>query len=139
MKVIERPIYTCEGVEIDASRGCLRRAGHEEYLRQQTFHVLLYLLDHRQRVVSKEELIESIWHETAVTDNAIVQCIADIRKAIGDDPHNPRFIRTVPKVGYRFIGAVEERRASADVAVAGEQATFGESSGGKSGPLAAAA
>jgi tetratricopeptide (TPR) repeat protein/DNA-binding winged helix-turn-helix (wHTH) protein/TolB-like protein len=95
-------------VEIDSAQGYLKRGGHEQYLRQQSFHVLLYLLERRQRLITKEELIENFWHDTAVTDNALVQCIAEIRKALGDDPRQARFVKTIPKVGYRFISPVEE-------------------------------
>src|SRR5262245_25593494 len=104
------PVYRFDDIEIDASRGCVTRAGREQHLRQQTFKVLLYLLDQRQRVVTKQELLKDIWHDTAVTDNALVQCIADIRKVLGDDRHQPRFIRTVSRVGYRFIGEIDESR-----------------------------
>src|SRR5260370_30883694 len=102
------PTYRCEDVEMDSAQGYLKRGGREQYLRQQSFHVLLYLLERRQRLITKEELIETFWHDTAVTDNALVQCIAEIRKALGDDPRQARFVKTIPKVGYRFISAVEE-------------------------------
>jgi len=95
-------------VEIDSAQGYLKRGGQEQYLRQQSFHVLLYLLERRQRLITKEELIKNFWHDTAVTDNALVQCIAEIRRALGDDPRQARFVKTIPKVGYRFISPVEE-------------------------------
>ena len=101
-------VYRCEGVEIDGSLGCVKRADQEQYLRPQCFHVLVYILERRDRIVGKEELIENFWHDTAVTDNAVVQCIAEIRRALGDDPRDPRFIKTIPKVGYRFVAAVTE-------------------------------
>jgi DNA-binding winged helix-turn-helix (wHTH) protein len=103
-----KPVYRFNDVEIDAPQGCVRRAGQEVYLRQQTFQVLLYLLKRRERLVTKEELFENIWKDAAVTDNALLQCIFDIRKTLGDDSRNPRFIKTFPKVGYRFISPVEE-------------------------------
>jgi tetratricopeptide (TPR) repeat protein len=105
-------------VEIDSAQGYLKRGGHEQYLRQQSFHVLLYLLERRQRLITKEELIENFWHDTAVTDNALVQCIAEIRKALGDDPRQARFVKTIPKVGYRFISPVEEDAPAVAVAPA---------------------
>ena len=101
-------IYRCEDVEIDPSLGCLKRGGVEQHLRQQSFHLLLYMIEQRQRLIGKEELIENFWQGAAVTDNAIVQCIKEIRKALGDDPHEPRFIRTIHKIGYRFIAQVVE-------------------------------
>ena len=102
------PIYRFNDIEIDVAQGCVRRAGQAIYLRQQTFQVLLYLLRWRERLVTKEELFENIWKDAAVTDNALLQCIFDIRKTLGDDSRNPRFIKTFPKVGYRFISPVEE-------------------------------
>lgn len=108
MKLVENLIYRFADVEIDPALGCVKLAGQEQTLRQQAFHVLLYLLERHQRLVSKEELLENIWKDTAVTDNALVQCIVEIRKALGDDCRHPRFIKTVPKLGYRFVGAVQE-------------------------------
>jgi tetratricopeptide (TPR) repeat protein/DNA-binding winged helix-turn-helix (wHTH) protein len=100
-------LYRFEDVEVHDSEGCLKKAGAEVYIRQQSFHVLLYLLEHRSRVVAKDELVSKFWRDTAVTDNAVVQCITDIRRVIGDDSRHPRFIKTIPKLGYRFIGTVE--------------------------------
>src|ERR1041385_5804485 len=104
-------VYRFADVEVDPSQGCLTRGGEKQYLRQKTFEVLLYLLEERQRLVTKEELIERVWEGTAVTDDPLVKCIVDIRKALGDDSHHPRFVKTLPKKGYHFIGAVEEPRA----------------------------
>ena len=101
-------VYRLEGIEIDSGRMCLTREGEERHLRQKTFQVLLYLLDQRERLITKDELIDHVWQETAVTDNALEQCLAEIRKVLGDDSRNPRFIKTVPRAGYRFIGTVEE-------------------------------
>ena len=109
-------IYRCEDVEIDPSLGCLKRGGLEQHLRQQSFHLLLYMIERRQRLISKEELIENFWQDAAVTDNAVVQCIKEIRTALGDDPHEPRFIRTIYKIGYRFIANVVEEPIAAEAA-----------------------
>jgi tetratricopeptide (TPR) repeat protein/DNA-binding winged helix-turn-helix (wHTH) protein len=70
--------------------------------------VLIYLLEQRQRVVTKEELFEHIWPDVAVTDNVVEHCLAEIRKALGDNSRQPRFIKTIPRAGYRFIAPVEE-------------------------------
>lgn len=104
-----KSIYRLEGVEINPEHGCLIRGNQEDYLRQQSFEVLLYLLEQRERLVSKNELIEVVWRGTAVTDNALAQSIVEIRKALGDDSRQPRFIKTIPKFGYRFIGSVQEQ------------------------------
>jgi len=99
--------YRFADVEVDAAQGCVRRNGEERHLRQQTFQVLVYLLEQRERLVTKEELLRNIWNGTAVTDDALVQCVMDIRRALRDDSRRPRFIKTVPKIGYRFIGELE--------------------------------
>lgn len=104
----KRQIYRFNEVEVDLSRSCLLLGGEEKHLRQKAFQVLVCLLERRERLVSKNELFEIVWKDTAVTDDVLVQCVTEIRRSIGDDPHHPRFIKTVPKSGYRFIGAVEE-------------------------------
>ena len=108
MDLLGQPVYRFADVEVDAARGCIKLRGQEVHLWQQTFQVLLYLLERRERLVTKEELFEHIWKDAAVTDNALLQCIFDIRRSLGDDSRHPRFIKTFPKVGYRFIGPVEE-------------------------------
>ncbi len=108
MYLPDRQIYRFEDVEVDLSRNCLLLGGEEKHLRQKAFQVLVYLLERRERLVSKNELFETVWNNTAVTDDVLVQCVTEIRRSIGDDPHHPRFIKTVPKSGYRFIGSVEE-------------------------------
>jgi DNA-binding winged helix-turn-helix (wHTH) protein len=112
MSPLEKPIYRFEDVEVDPAQGCIKRADGETHLRQQTFQVLLYLLEQHERLVTKEELMGHIWKGDAVTDDALVQCVSDIRRALGDNPRSPRFIKTVPKVGYRFISPVEKRPAN---------------------------
>src|SRR5258708_12796160 len=101
-------LYVLEDVEIDTARVLVRRAGEERSLRPKTFRLLLYLIEHRNRLVPKEELIGQLWPETAVSDGALAQCVADIRRALGEDPRNPRFIRTAARLGYQFIGYLEE-------------------------------
>jgi tetratricopeptide (TPR) repeat protein/DNA-binding winged helix-turn-helix (wHTH) protein len=108
MKVLGKQVYRFGEIELDVSQGCIKLNGQDQYLRQKALLVLRYLLEHRTRLVTKEELIENIWEGAAVTDDALVQLIKEVRRGIGDDPRRPRFIKTVPKAGYRFIGPVEE-------------------------------
>ena len=116
-------VYRVGDVEVDTSRGCIRLGQQEHHLRQQAFQVLVYLLERHERLVTKEELMDRVWKDTAVTDDVLVQCVMDIRKAIGDDSRNPRFVRTIPKVGYRFIGSVELQPAGGVVTAETEEAT----------------
>ena len=77
----------------------LRRGEQEVDLPPKAFSVLSFLIERRQRVVTKQELIEAIWKDTFVTDDALVQVITSIRRALGDDPEHPRYIGTKPRVG----------------------------------------
>lgn len=108
MKDQQHHIYQLDGVEIDTSQVCVKRNGQEQHLRQKTFQVLIYLIEQRQQVVTKEELFEHIWPDVVVTDNVVEHCLAEIRKALGDDSRQPRFIKTIPRAGYRFIAPVDE-------------------------------
>jgi len=107
MNLLDGRIYRVGEIEIDPARNCLRRGDQEQTLRQKSFQVLVYLLEHRERLVTKEELIKQVWDGLAVTDDAVVQIIVDIRRALGDDSRHPRLIRTIPKAGYHFISPVE--------------------------------
>ena len=105
--VVSTPIHYFFGnYEFDVARGSLRHEGKELPLRHQSLQLLLYLIEHPQTVISKDTLAEAIWGHTSVSDNALTQCITEIRRVLNDDPHQPRFIKTVPKVGYRFIAEV---------------------------------
>jgi DNA-binding winged helix-turn-helix (wHTH) protein len=68
--------------------------------------LLLHLLDHAGELVTKEALLDAIWPDANVTDNALTQAISELRQALGDDPSSPRYIKTVARRGYRFIAAV---------------------------------
>jgi TolB-like protein/DNA-binding winged helix-turn-helix (wHTH) protein/Tfp pilus assembly protein PilF len=107
---VERPVYRLGAVEIDLGQNCIRRDGIEQSVRPKTVQVLAKLLDQGGRIVTKRELIESIWKDTAVTEDTLVQCIVEIRKLLGDNSRAPRYLKTVPKVGYRLIGPVKEVR-----------------------------
>jgi TolB-like protein/DNA-binding winged helix-turn-helix (wHTH) protein/Tfp pilus assembly protein PilF len=70
------------------------------------FDVLAYLVEHADRVVTQDEILEALWPETYVNPEVLRKYILEIRKVLGDRPDNPEFIETVPKRGYRFIAPV---------------------------------
>jgi Tol biopolymer transport system component/DNA-binding winged helix-turn-helix (wHTH) protein len=76
-------------------------------LEPRAFRLLQFLIENRQRTVSKEEIFGAVWAGTFVTDNALTRAVFQIRRAIGDDPRQPRYIETVPTIGYRFTARVE--------------------------------
>jgi TolB-like protein/DNA-binding winged helix-turn-helix (wHTH) protein/Tfp pilus assembly protein PilF len=81
--------------------------GHEIYLRPKTYDTLLYLLERQGHLVTKNELLDALWSDVAVTENALTRCIKETRAALGDDVQNPEFLRTIPRLGYEFIAEVE--------------------------------
>ena len=83
-------------------------------LRSQSAEVLAVLAKHAGEIVSKSTLMESVWTDTFVTDDSLVQCIADIRRALGDDGQN--IVQTFPKKGYRLIARPAAQAAPAGVA-----------------------
>lgn len=95
-------------VELDVENERVIRGGEVQHLRQRAFAVLLYLVEHRERVVSKDELLDRVWEGVSVSEDALVQCIVEIRRALGDASKEPRFIRTVLKRGYQFIAPAPE-------------------------------
>lgn len=78
----------------------------ERPLRPKAFDVLLYLVRHRDRVVSKDELMQAVWPNVFVTENSLVQCISDIRAALGEA--GPDMVKTVARRGYRFAATVRD-------------------------------
>ena len=89
---------------LDLDRGCLLLDGNEITLRPKPFAVLQYLVENSGRLVSKDELFTAVWPNLTVTDDALVQSIGELRRALGDD--GQRLIRTIPRRGYRFESAV---------------------------------
>lgn len=99
-------IYSFDEFTLDLTRGCLLRGAEEIKLRPKSFEILKYLAENGGRLVSKDELIEAVWLETAVTDESLVQCLKDIRRALDDKAQT--YIKTVPRRGYIFEKEVSE-------------------------------
>src|SRR5262245_49046637 len=74
------------------------------HLRPKSFAVLRYLVAHPGRLITKDELVQAVWPDTAVSDGVLTVCLAELRKALSDTPQAPRYIETVPRRGYRWIG-----------------------------------
>jgi len=96
------------GHEIDLRRQELRRAGQIVHVEPQVYDLLLHLVRHRDRVVSKDELLEAIWNGRIVSDAALSSRINAARKAIGDSGDRQALIETIHRRGFRFVGAVRE-------------------------------
>jgi DNA-binding winged helix-turn-helix (wHTH) protein/predicted ATPase len=98
--------YTFGVYQLDLQQYELSRAGERRPLRPKAFQVLVYLLAHRERVVSKAELLEHVWPKEYVGDAALSSCLKTIRRVLDDDGRGQRMIRTVRGQGYRFIASV---------------------------------
>jgi Tol biopolymer transport system component/DNA-binding winged helix-turn-helix (wHTH) protein len=96
-------IYRFDDLVIDCENFRVLRGGEAQSLPPRAFDVLLYLIEHGNRVVEKRELFEAVWGDAFVTDNALTRAIKDVRRALGDSAETPRYIETIPRRGYRFI------------------------------------
>lgn len=89
---------------LDAAQRRLERDGVEVPLQPKVFETLRYLVEHPGRVITRDEFSAGLWPDTFVGDAALTRCVKEVRRALGDDPRSPDFVRTVPGVGYRFDG-----------------------------------
>jgi len=87
----------------------LRRDGELITLQPQVFGLLVHLLENRERVVSRDDLIALVWGGRIVSDSTLDSRINAARNAIGDSGKEQKLIRTIPRKGVRFVGAVEEQ------------------------------
>ena len=103
--------YAFGDITVDFRRMELRRAGSTVSLEPKTFAVLRHLIENRDRVVSKDELLNVVWTGTFVTPNVLTRAIAQSRKALGDSADAPRYVSTISKHGYRFIAPIIDTEA----------------------------
>jgi TolB-like protein/tetratricopeptide (TPR) repeat protein len=105
---------------LDINRRELTRDAELISVGPQVFDLLVYLVQHRDRVVSKDDLTEAIWNGRIVSESTLTSHINAVRKAIGDNGDEQRLIRTIPRKGLRFIGSVKEPPVAATSAPARE-------------------
>ncbi len=102
-----------DGYELDADAFELRRHGDTIAVEPQVFDVLAYLVERRDRVVTKEELLDNIWGDRFVSESALTSRLKSARRAVGDDGRAQSVIRTVHGRGYRFVAEIRELAAVA--------------------------
>jgi DNA-binding winged helix-turn-helix (wHTH) protein len=93
---------------LDGPKLELRRAGEPLSIQAKAFGMLQYLIANRDRVVSKDELLDAVWADSAVSEASLTTGMSQIRRVLGDDRLDPRFVATVHGRGYRFIADVRE-------------------------------
>jgi adenylate cyclase len=113
LDLVNQPSLVLNGVEFDFDAGLLRgKDGEDIPLRPQSLAVLKHLVDNANHVVTKEELLDTIWPGIAVTDNSLTQCVSEIRKAVGDEEQI--LLKTVARRGYRLVLKTEALGLSPD-------------------------
>jgi TolB-like protein len=105
--------YLFDDCVLDTSRRELRRGAVPVAVEPQVFDLLVHLVCHRDRVVSKDELLAAVWHGRIVSESALFNRINAARAAIGDSGNRQRLIKTLPRKGLRFVGDVCENQPAA--------------------------
>lgn len=102
----EAGVYEFDGFRIDAAERRLLRDGAPVEVSARYFDALLLMVRNPAQLITRDRFLDEAWRGIPVTDEALSQCITQLRKTLGDSPSQPRFIATVPKHGYRFIAPV---------------------------------
>ena len=116
--------YEFGDFRVDLRTMSLSKQGQIVPVEPKVFDVLCRLIEHRDRVLTKDELLDLVWPGTFVTPNALTRAVAQLRKALGDDAGEATLIATVSKRGYRWVAPVTvvDRAASANTPVAAPEA-----------------
>jgi len=100
-------IFRFADVEVRERNYSIAKAGQVLPVEPKVFRLLLYLLHNSRRVIGKEELLNAVWGDAAVTENSLTRSLFKLRRLLDDDAREPRYIETVSTVGYRMICSVE--------------------------------
>ncbi len=95
---------------LDVARGCVFRGEEEIRLRPKVYETLRYLVEHPGRLIGKQELMQAVWPDAFVTDDSLVQCTLELRRALDD--RGQQLLKTVPRRGYIFTAEVIQRSAA---------------------------
>ncbi len=96
-------IFRFADVEVDEGNFSVTKAGEVLPVEPKVFKVLQFLLHHPDRVVTKDELLGAVWNDCSVSESSLTRSVATLRRLLGDDIREPRYIATVPTLGYRFL------------------------------------
>ena len=97
---------------LDVAARQLRRSDEDVVLQRKAFDTLVFLVQHTDRVVSKDELLSEVWAGAVVTENAIARVISALRGALDDKARPAKYIRAVPRIGYQFVAPVQRNNAA---------------------------
>lgn len=119
--------YYFKGYALDAGRRELRRGTELVALEPQVFDLLVFLIENHDPVVSKDDIITAVWQGRAISNSTLTSRLNAARRAVGDSGERQTLIRTVPRKGFRFVGALREQP---DVCVGQPNAESGSRSSG---------
>ena len=100
--------YLFEDYALDPDRRELTRHAEAVAIGPKVFDLLLYLIQNREHVVSKDDLLDAVWSGRIVSESTLTSHINAVRKAIGDSGEEQRLVRTIARKGFRFVGEVRE-------------------------------
>src|ERR1700688_3404909 len=106
---MERPTTTMLRIGawcVNPTSGQVSRNGETARLEVRTMRLLLCLAEHAGEVVSIDDLLNHVWSEVVVAPDSVYQAVASLRRVLGDDPKQPTYIETVPRLGYRMVATV---------------------------------
>lgn len=98
---------------LDPEAGDLRRGDEKLEIRPKCFDLLLYLIDHRGKLIAKETLLAEVWEDVVVSESALTRTIAELREILQDSAEDPRFIETSQRRGYKFVAQVRKLEVGA--------------------------
>src|SRR5260370_12713758 len=91
---------------VDPKSGQISRDGETARVDVRTMRLLLCLAEHSGEIVSIDDLLSEVWSEVSVAPDSVYQAVASLRRLLGDDPKQPTYIETVPRLGYRMVATV---------------------------------
>lgn len=139
---MERPVPTILQIgewRVDPVSSQISRSDETVRLEARTMRLLMYLAEHAGETVSIDDLLDQVWSGVIVTSDSVYQAVASLRKQLGDDPKQPIYIATVPRLGYRMIATVRPWKDQPGVADNRSSGAVRPGSAGRKGALAVAA
>ena len=96
-------VYRFDDFLTDPETWRLTRDGQEIHLEPVVLKLLIYLIANRNRLVTRDELMRTVWGDTVISESALTKAVARLRKALDDHSDDPRYLETVRSQGYRFV------------------------------------
>ena len=121
----DRHPFNLNGWTVDPLSASIEKDGEVVRVEPKVMHVLMVLVDNAGTTVTREELFEVVWEGAFVEENVLNRSVSQLRKAFGDDPRNPKYIETIPKVGYRLSAGASLRTGGVVAATAASEGSRG--------------